>query len=175
MFDPEKLGLEAPVPDINLDSIPFVPALRLLLKINDGKWPAANQVKGARDLLQELESLPGGPEFKTQPGWPRHGTALGKDLVRLAPTMRRSGIHVHTAHRQMTGAKVKPITIEIIPPATTSDRHDAGADQNGEPATLPEVVSLPTIEGPKGQQGAAQAYAESGPDWERFFEEYLNS
>ena len=160
--------------DTALDSSPIVPAIRLLLKLHGGKWPAANQVKGTRDLLHDLESLPDGPKFKTQPGWPQRWTALGRALVRLAPTMRRSGIHVHTARRQTTGAKVKPVTIEIIPPATTTHPTAPEGPQYDEATAGPEAVSSPTIEQLGERPGDAQASPSRGVDWEQFYEEYLN-
>lgn len=160
--------------DTALDSSPIVPAIRLLLKLHGGKWPAANQVKGARDLLHELESLPDGPKFKTQPGWPQRWTALGRALVRLAPTMRRSGINVQTARRLTTGAKVKPVTIEIIPPATTTPPIAPEVPQAGETTVGPEAVSSPTIERIEERPEDAQARPGRGVDWEQYFEEFLN-
>lgn len=160
--------------DTALDSSPIVPAIRLLLKLHGGKWPAANQVKGTRDLLQEMESLPDGPKFKIQPGWPQRWTALGRALVRLAPTMRRSGIHVHTARRQTTGAKVKPVTIEIIPPATTTPPTAPEGPHSDETAAGPEVGTSPTTVQLGERPGDAQASPSRGVDWEKFYEEYLN-
>lgn len=96
---------------VALDSSPVVPAIRLLLKLYGGRWPAAGQMKGCEALLQELEKLPDGPKFKTQPGWPGRPNTLGGILARLAPVMRRSGIDVDVQPRRTAKPKIKPVTI----------------------------------------------------------------
>ncbi|WP_428307994.1 hypothetical protein [Lacipirellula sp.] len=157
--------------DAAMEGNPVVTAIRLLLKIHGGRWPATNQIKGASDLLQELEALPDGPKFKIQAGWPQRGTALGRALVRLSPLMRRSGIHVQTSPRRTAEPRVKPVSITVIVP-TSAPIGPTVAQPVVQPCG-PTPVSEEATEEIGKQQDAAQSRAQTGVNWEEYFEEYL--
>jgi hypothetical protein len=119
------LNIEA-AQGVALDSSPVVPAIRMLLKASRGRWPRVGEIKGSEALLQELENLPDGPKFKTQPGWPGRHTTLGGILSRLAPVMRRAGIDVDVQPRRTSQPKVKPVTIILVEPMTPNVEAAAG-------------------------------------------------
>jgi primase-polymerase (primpol)-like protein len=101
--------------EIALDSDIIVPYLCRLVA---GKtcWPPEGQVRGPADLLRELDQM-AAPGVSKQDNWPKQPVNLARRLRRLAPALRRSGIHVEFADRRETGGQRRtPIRLVVTVP-----------------------------------------------------------
>jgi hypothetical protein len=111
----------------------------------------------ATDLLTDLNAA--SPENARRPRWPRAASALGKQLMRLAPNLREVGIDVDRVHGDKTTWTLRRRESPIPPvgPVAALDSYSAEADGSGLPEGAPtaagEESSTRTTTGPTGADG----------------------
>jgi putative DNA primase/helicase len=106
----------------------------------------------AQDLLTELERCD--LENKRQPRWPKAPSALGKQLLRLAPNLREVGIEVQRVHGQKTiwFLRRRESSISAVFPVADVESHSESRDGTA-------LVELPATAGDGDEEDAPKTAA----------------
>jgi hypothetical protein len=115
-------GAQAQADRIALEASPVAVAIQDFMATRVA-WEGSAQV-----LRDELER--GDAENRHRPRWPRAASALGKQLIRLAPNLREVGIEVHRTHSGKTiwFLRRRESSISAVPPVHGVESYSESPD-----------------------------------------------